>query len=64
MRGRITSFFDGRWVIRPDGGSVCCDVFADESDLSADCKDLFVTFEVVPSTHGFRAVNIRADEGE
>lgn len=63
MRGRIISYFDGAWVIRPDG-SRGCDVVCHESDLAPDAKGLEVEFELEPTACGFRAVNVRASDEE
>jgi hypothetical protein len=57
MQGRIVSWFDGRWIIRPDGGEGV-DVFCNESDLPPDTKDLRVEFDLTPDRGMFCAINV------
>jgi hypothetical protein len=62
MRGRITSWFDGRWIITPDGSHGDCDVFCDESDLPPGSKGLHVEFDLTPARGMFRAINVKGEE--
>jgi cold shock CspA family protein len=58
MRGRITSWFDNKWIIRPTGS----DVFCHEADLPPGSKGLEVEFDLVPDRGMFRAVNLKTDQ--
>jgi hypothetical protein len=61
MQGRIVSWFDNRWIIRPDN-SEGCDVFCDEADLPPGSKDLRVEFDLAADRGMFRATNLKAIE--
>ena len=61
MRGKITRFFDGQFVLTPDG-SRGCDCFCDECDIPEGSVDLAFTFDVAPTMFGmWKATNLKVD---
>jgi hypothetical protein len=73
MRGKIISWWQKErcFVIRPEpmttglGASVACDVLCSEEEIKeGGSKGLDVEFDLVPTGHGFRAVNVKAISDE
>jgi hypothetical protein len=60
IHGKLTNYFDGRWIIQPDNSKGCA-VFVDE--LPPGFTGGRLRFNVEPTNFGiWRAVDVEADE--